>query len=228
MCGIAGEIRFDDRLADSVAVVRMAETLAPRGPDGSGVYAQGAVAFAHRRLKIIDLSEHAAQPMVDAQLGLSIVFNGCIYNYPELREELIAKGYAFFSHGDTEIILKAYHAWGPACVERLHGMFAFVIAERDSGTIIMARDRFGIKPLYYSAQGARLRFASTLPALLAGGDVDRTIDREALHHYMSFHARRAQAAACDCSPLYARWRIYRHTLLEPATSAPCRRCRTLA
>lgn len=188
MCGIAGEIRFDDRLADSVAVVRMAETLAPRGPDGSGVYAQGAVAFAHRRLKIIDLSEHAAQPMVDAQLGLSIVFNGCIYNYPELREELIAKGYAFFSHGDTEIILKAYHAWGPACVERLHGMFAFVIAERDSGTIIMARDRFGIKPLYYSAQGARLRFASTLPALLAGGDVDRTIDREALHHYMSFHA----------------------------------------
>ncbi|MGE0775009.1 MAG: N-acetylglutaminylglutamine amidotransferase [Sphingomonadaceae bacterium] len=188
MCGIAGEILFDNRLADSAAVVRMAETLAPRGPDGSGVYAQGPVAFAHRRLKIIDLSEHAAQPMVDAQLGLSIVFNGCIYNYPELREELIAKGYAFFSHGDTEIILKAYHAWGPACVERLHGMFAFVIAERDSGTIIMARDRFGIKPLYYSAQGARLRFASTLPALLAGGDVDRTIDREALHHYMSFHA----------------------------------------
>ena len=188
MCGIAGEIRFDTSLPDTSAVVRMAEKLAPRGPDGAGVYAQGRFALAHRRLKIIDLSDHAAQPMVDAGLGLSLVFNGCIYNYPELREELTGLGYRFFSHGDTEVILKAYHAWGPDCVERFHGMFAFVIVERDSGIVTMARDRFGIKPLYYSLSGKRLRFASTLPAILAGGDVDTSIDRDALHNYMTFHA----------------------------------------
>ena len=170
----------------------MTQALSPRGPDGSGVIAQGPVAFGHRRLKIIDLSNKAGQPMVDPELGLTIVFNGCIYNYPELRSELEGKGYRFFSHGDTEVILKAYHAWGEACVERFHGMFAFAIVERDSGTVVVARDRFGIKPLYYAEtgpdSGRALRFASSLPALLAGGDVDTSIDRAALHNYMSFHA----------------------------------------
>ena len=188
MCGIAGEIRLDGSFADGEAVARMTETLAPRGPDGTGILARGPIAFGHRRLKIIDLSEKAAQPMTDPELGLTIVFNGCIYNYPELRGELVAKGYKFFSHGDTEVILKAFHAWGPDCVKRFHGMFAFAIAERDSGTVTLARDRFGIKPLYFSETNSRLRFASSLPALLAGGDVDRTIDPEALHNYMSFHA----------------------------------------
>ena len=145
----------------------MTETLAPRGPDGSGLVAQGRVAFGHRRLKIIDLSEKAGQPMTDAALGLTVVFNGCIYNYPELREELIAAGYSFFSHGDTEVVLKAFHKWGEACVERFHGMFAFAIHERDTGTVTLARDRFGIKPLYlYRGSTGALRFASSLPALL--------------------------------------------------------------
>ncbi len=126
--------------------------------------------------------------MVDPELGLTVVFNGCIYNYPELRAELEDAGYRFFSHSDTEVLLKAYHAWGDACVERFHGMFAFAVAERDSGDIVIARDRFGIKPLYWSHAGPRLRFASSLPALLAGGDIDKEIDREALHNYMSFHA----------------------------------------
>jgi asparagine synthase (glutamine-hydrolysing) len=188
MCGIAGEIRFDGSFADTAAVSRMTKAMAPRGPDGSGIVAQGPIAFGHRRLKIIDLSNKAAQPMVDPELGLTIVFNGCIYNYPELRAELEAKGYRFFSHGDTEVIVKAYHAWGDACVERFHGMFAFVIAERDTGVVVMARDRFGIKPLYYSESGGVLRFASFLPALLQVGGIDTTIDREALHNYMSFHA----------------------------------------
>jgi asparagine synthase (glutamine-hydrolysing) len=188
MCGIAGEIRFDGSFADSSAVDKMVSALAPRGPDGSGVLARGPVAFGHRRLKIIDLSENAAQPMTDPALGLTLVFNGCIYNYPELRKELIAKGYSFFSHGDTEVILKAFHCWGEACVERFHGMFAFAIHERDSGAVTVARDRFGIKPFYYSRKGARLRFASTLPAILAAGDVDSEIDKAALHNYMSFHA----------------------------------------
>ena len=188
MCGIAGEIRFDGRFADADAVSRMTEALGPRGPDGSGIFAQGPIAFGHRRLKIIDLSNKAAQPMTDPDLGLTIVFNGCIYNYPELREELQAKGYRFFSHGDTEVILKAYHAWGDVCVERFHGMFAFAIVERETGIVTLARDRFGIKPLYYSEIGKTLRFASSLPALLKGGDVDTAIDLEALHNYMTFHA----------------------------------------
>lgn len=188
MCGIAGEIRFDSTSADTGALGRMLEVLAPRGPDGSGIVARGAVAFGHRRLKIIDLSEKAAQPMTDPDLGLTLTFNGCIYNYPELRAELEAKGYRFFSTGDTEVILKAYHAWGAECVERFHGMFAFAIHERDSGAVVLARDRFGIKPLYYADVGKGVRFASSLPALIAAGGVDTEIDRDALHHYMSFHA----------------------------------------
>ncbi len=188
MCGICGELRFDGAAADPAAVGRMTEVLAPRGPDGSGVYAQTRLAVGHRRLKIIDLSEAAQQPMLDPALGLGIVFNGCIYNYPELRETLAAKGYQFFSTGDTEVLLKAYHAWGPRFVDRLHGMFALALWERDSGRVVLARDRLGIKPLYYSETPGRLRFASSLPALVAAGEVDTAIDPAALHTYMSFHA----------------------------------------
>lgn len=188
MCGIAGEIRFDGGLADRALVTRMTEKMQPRGPDGSGLYAQGPVAMGHRRLGIIDLSNAAQQPMVDPELGLSIVFNGCIYNYPELRQELEGLGYRFFSHGDTEVMLKAYHAWGPDFVHRLYGMFAFCIVERDSGTAVLGRDRLGIKPLYLAWGNDRLRFASALPSLLEIPDLDRSIDRAALHHYLTFHA----------------------------------------
>ena len=166
----------------------MTGAMAPRGPDGSGIVARGPVAFGHRRLKIIDLSENAAQPMTDPALGLTIAFNGCIYNYPELRRELEQAGYDFFSHGDTEVILKAWHKWGEGCIDRFHGMFAFVITERDSGRTALVRDRFGIKPLYIADDGNRIRFASTLPALLKAGGIDTGIDVQALHNYMSFHA----------------------------------------
>lgn len=190
MCGIAGEIRFDTREADASAVGRMADVLRPRGPDAGGAFQQGRIAFAHRRLKIIDLSERAQQPMVAADLGLTLVFNGCIYNYRELRAELEQAGERFFSDGDTEVLLRAYRHWGIGCVSRLHGMFAFAIWERDSGRVILARDRFGIKPLYLasSPDGRRLRFASSLPALLAGGEVDTRIDPVALEHYLMWHA----------------------------------------
>jgi len=188
MCGICGEVRFDGAAPSVPALLKMMESLAPRGPDGSGVVSHGNAGFGHQRLRIIDLSEKAQQPMVDSALGLTIAFNGCIYNYPELRRELEAEGYSFFSHGDTEVILKAWHAWGETCIERFHGMFAFVIQERDSGRIVMVRDRFGIKPLYLAQSGKTLRFASTLPALLKAGGIDTSIDRVALHHYMSFHA----------------------------------------
>ncbi len=188
MCGISGEVRFDGGTASAAAVAAMAEVQAPRGPDGSGLVAHGRVAFGHRRLKIIDLSDRAEQPMTDPGLGLTVVFNGCIYNYKELKAELEGMGYAFFSNGDTEVVLKAWHAWGPDFPKRLHGMFAFAIHERDSGRVVMGRDRFGIKPLYLAAGPKRLRFASSLPALLAAGEVDTGIDAVALHHYMSFHA----------------------------------------
>ncbi len=188
MCGLAGELRFDGRGADVAAVERSCATLAARGPDGSGLWASGPLALGHRRLSIIDLSEAGAQPMVDAALGLTVVFNGCIYNYRQLREELQALGFRFFSTSDTEVVLKAYAAWGIACVERFLGMFAFAIAERESGRLVLARDRLGIKPLYLDQTSSRLRFASTLPALLAAGGVDTSLDRTALAHYMTFHS----------------------------------------
>jgi hypothetical protein len=136
MCGICGELRAG-AAADVGAVTRMGETMSDRGPDGSGVWAQGPVALAHRRLKIIDLSECAAQPMTDPELGLTIVFNGCIYNYPELREELSGEGYRFFSTSDTEVLLKAYHRWGEDFVEHLLRMFAFASAEIRSAPLVL-------------------------------------------------------------------------------------------
>ncbi|GGL37876.1 N-acetylglutaminylglutamine amidotransferase [Planomonospora parontospora] len=188
MCGLSGEIRFDGRAADIGAVDRMTGTMHDRGPDGSGLWSLGPIALGHRRLKIIDLSDKAAQPMVDGDLGLAAVFNGCLYNYRELRTELTAAGYRFFSTSDTEVLVKAFHHWGAACVEHFAGMFAFAVAERDTGRLTLARDRLGIKPLYLTHDSARLRFASTLPALLAAGGLDTTIDRTALHHYLTFHS----------------------------------------
>ncbi|MTH99842.1 N-acetylglutaminylglutamine amidotransferase [Roseibium sp. RKSG952] len=188
MCGICGEVVFGTDQADTARVDRMAQAMAARGPDAMGVTMRGRVALGHRRLRIIDLSDQGAQPMVDPELGLSLVFNGCIYNYQDLRSELAAKGYRFFSTSDTEVILKAWKEWGRACFSRFHGMFAIAIHEHDSGRLHLARDRFGIKPLYLSEANGRLAFASSLPALLKGGDIDKSIDRVALHHYMSWHA----------------------------------------
>ena len=188
MCGIAGELRFDNASADLAAVERITQRLTARGPDAQGFHAQGPIAFGHRRLKIMDLCEASGQPMVDSELGLSMVFNGAIYNYPELRAELEALGYRFFSQGDTEVLLKGYHAWGEALLPKLNGMFAFAIWERDRGQLFLARDRLGVKPLYLSQDGRRLRFASSLPALLAGGDLDTSLDPVALNYYLNFHA----------------------------------------
>lgn len=188
MCGICGEVRFDGGSPSVSAVSKMADVLSPRGPDASGIVIRGNIGFGHRRLRILDLSEKSQQPMIDADFGLTLVFNGCIYNFRELRAELEAKGYHFFSDGDTEVILKAWHAWGENCVSRFLGMFAFAIHERDTGRIILARDRFGIKPLYLAEVNGALRFASSLPALVKAGGVDTSIDRAALHNYMSFHA----------------------------------------
>jgi len=188
MCGICGEIRFDGQSADVAAVSRMTRAMESRGPDSNGVVAHGPIALGHRRLSIIDLSARGAQPMVDSDLGLTLVFNGCIYNYQDLRKQLQAAGYRFFSTADSEVVIKGFHHWGTRCVEKFKGMFAFAVADRETGVVTLARDRLGIKPLYLAETPGRLRFASTVRALVDAGVVDTDIDRHALHHYMSFHS----------------------------------------
>src|SRR3954453_22192487 len=188
MCGIAGELRRGSP-PDREALARMSDGLAPRGPDGAGTWFHDGSALAHRRLSIIDLSERGAQPMVDDALGLTVVFNGIVYNHRELRAELERRGHAFRSHADTEVLLKGWAEWGEGLVDRLAGMFAFCLVEERSGRAVLVRDRLGIKPLYHAElPGGGLRAASTLPALLAGGDVDTRVDPVALHHYLSWHA----------------------------------------
>ncbi|WP_027897754.1 N-acetylglutaminylglutamine amidotransferase [Zestomonas thermotolerans] len=188
MCGIAGELRFDQRPADLATLERITHHMAPRGPDAWGFHSQGPIALGHRRLRIMELSDASAQPMTDNDLGLALTFNGALYNYPELRLELERLGYRFHSDGDTEVLLKGYHAWGADLLPRLNGMFAFAIWERDRQSLFVARDRLGVKPLYLAADERRLRFASSLPALLAGGDLDTRLDPVALNFYLNFHA----------------------------------------
>lgn len=188
MCGICGELRFDGAPADLGAVNRMMDQIRRRGPDHGGSWSDGGLGFGHRRLAIIDLSIRSNQPMVDPELGLALVFNGAIYNYRALRQELAALGYHFFSDGDTEVILKAWHAWGEGCVERLHGMFAFALWDLGKRVLFLARDRFGVKPLYWTRDALRFRFASSSQALLAAGGVDTAIDPIGLHHLFTLHA----------------------------------------
>ncbi|WP_112228426.1 N-acetylglutaminylglutamine amidotransferase [Lentzea atacamensis] len=172
---------------DLAAVERMTRSLWSRGPDGAGHWSEGRVALGHRRLSIIDLSENGTQPMIDDELGLAIVFNGCIYNYRELRAELSSR-YRFRSTSDTEVILKAYDRWGERFVEHLVGMFAIALVDRRRDRVLLVRDRLGIKPLYVAEVHGRTRFASTLPALLAGGGVDTELDPVGLHHYLTWHS----------------------------------------
>jgi asparagine synthase (glutamine-hydrolysing) len=188
MCGISGELRLDGGEPDLALMRRMLQRLARRGPDHEGTWSDSPLLFGHRRLSVIDLSDRSNQPMVDPELGLALVFNGAIYNYRELRRELQGRGYCFFSKGDTEVILKAYAEWGEQCVEHLIGMFAFALWNRRERTLFLARDRLGIKPLYYSRTPRAFRFASNSQALLAAPDVDTTIDPVGLHHQLTLHA----------------------------------------
>jgi asparagine synthase (glutamine-hydrolysing) len=188
MCGIAGIISRNGAAPDSRPVEQMLARLEPRGPDAEGIVKRPTAVLGHRRLKIIDLSDKAAQPMVDSDLSLTVVFNGCIYNYRDLRQELEQLGYCFFSNSDTEVIIKAYHAWKENCVDRFNGMFAFAIHNDDDGTVFIARDRLGIKPFYYHDRGDQFTFASSLPALLDSGIPERDLDPAGLHLYLSFHS----------------------------------------
>lgn len=178
----------DGSPASAATVEHMMQTLEARGPDDAGLHVGDSIALGHRRLSIIDLSQRSHQPMVDSETGLAIVFNGTIYNYPELRRSLQGLGHTFRSEGDTEVILRAFLQWGERCVERLTGMFAFAIYDPRVRRLFVARDRIGIKPLYYSQQSGRFVFASNTAALLRAGGVDTRFDPVGLHHHLTLHA----------------------------------------
>jgi len=188
MCGICGEFRLNGSQPQLNDIHLMMSRLEKRGPDHAGSYSDGALAFGHRRLSILDLTEKGNQPMLDPVLGLALVFNGTIYNHPELRQQLQAKGHQFFSTGDTEVILKAYAEWGKECVKRFLGMFSIAIWDLKRKTLFVARDRMGIKPLYYQFNDQGFRFASSMQALLATPGIDTDLDPAALHNLFTLHA----------------------------------------
>ncbi len=190
MCGIAGILNThrNDQSQVFERVQKTTDLMKSRGPDAGGIHLGENFILGHRRLKIIDLSENAKQPMIDEELNLALVFNGAVYNYQELRTELKQAGYQFFSSSDTEVLIKAYHCWGPDFVQRLNGMFAFCLVEIDSGKAILARDRLGIKPLYYSFKGHELMFASSLPALVKGMNIETSVNPQALQYYLTLHS----------------------------------------
>ena len=186
MCGICGQFRFDSENVSSKSLTSMMSKLARRGPDSNGKWLEGKIGFGHQRLSIIDLSSHGNQPMVDDLLKLTLVFNGTIYNYKSLRSELIDKGYSFFSHSDTEVIIKAYHYWGEDCVKYLDGMFAFCMWDKSNQKLFIARDRMGIKPLYYNLSNKAFTFASNSQALLTQ-ELDKSVNPLALQQQLSLH-----------------------------------------
>ena len=187
MCGICGQLRFDDQAVNSQDLNIMMSKIARRGPDASGEWSQDYVGFGHQRLSIIDLSNFGAQPMVDPLLDLVLVFNGTIYNYKALKVALIKKGYEFFSHSDTEVIIKAYHYWGEDCVTHLDGMFSFCIWDKKQQHLFVARDRMGIKPLYFNLTEKAFSFASSSQSLIGIG-ANTDINSVALQQQLSLHA----------------------------------------
>jgi asparagine synthase (glutamine-hydrolysing) len=187
VCGIAGVFNYvAGRPADRDAVRRMSDVMAHRGPDADGFHFDGPVGLAHRRLAIIDLSERGRQPMHTRDGRFSIVFNGEIYNYVELRQELLAQGHTFQSDSDTEVLLTLYALHGARCLERLNGMFTFAVWDRSARSLFIARDRVGIKPLYYAATDGGLVFASEAKALLEHPGVRAEVNRPTIDTFMTF------------------------------------------
>ena len=185
MCGIAGQLRFDGAAADVAVGRRMGELLKHRGPDDQDVYASGPCVLAHRRLSIIDLSAAGRQPMASADGRYHIVYNGEIYNYVELRQQLIQRGHVFRTHTDTEVILHLYHERGADCLGELNGMFAIAIWDATDGSLFLARDRLGIKPLYVTRAPSHVSFASEIKALFADATRRASIDYAGLAEYLT-------------------------------------------
>ncbi len=186
MCGIVGVC---DLKGDPVPVgllQRMTDRIRHRGPDGEGHYTDGPVGFGHRRLAIIDLSPAGHQPMASADGNVIITYNGEIYNFQKLRIELEALGYHFHSRTDTEVVIHAYEEWGEKCVDYFNGMFAFAILDRKKRQLFLARDRYGVKPLYWYCQEGVFIFASEIKAILEHPEVGRSVSYPALNEYFTF------------------------------------------
>lgn len=187
MCGLTGYLTFSQQYDEQV-IRKMTDTLQHRGPDDQGVQVfnenEGQVAFGHRRLSILDLSAEGHQPM--NFLHLDIIYNGEIYNFMEIRKELEEKGYDFISHSDTEVLLKAYHCWGHSFLDRLIGMFAIVIFDREKHTLNLYRDRAGVKPLYYQWYNDQLIFGSELKALMSYPQFHKEIDTNSLSLFLQY------------------------------------------
>jgi len=186
MCGIAGILHLDGSRVSEAIVQTMAEALAHRGPDGSGAWVEGGVGLSHRRLAILDPSPKGAQPMASKNGDWVIVFNGCIYNFKELRQELRGLGHEFVSGADTEVIAEGLSAWGPAVFARFNGMFAVAAYNRKSRELFLSRDRFGVKPLYYWFARGRIVFASEIKALMAHPEFRVELNAYALNEYFTF------------------------------------------
>ncbi|MEX2153554.1 MAG: asparagine synthase (glutamine-hydrolyzing) [Gemmatimonadaceae bacterium] len=190
MCGINGIFSYNGRPVSADELARMRDTMAHRGPDGTGAWisSDGKVGLGHRRLSIIDLSSLANQPMTNEDSSLQIVYNGEIYNHAEIRRELEAMGGHQWrtDHSDTEMILHAYETWGIDCIHRFRGMFAIALWDSRKQQLWLVRDRIGIKPIYYTVVQGRLLFASEIKALLTLPEVERAVDHEALFNYLSF------------------------------------------
>ncbi|HVP95673.1 asparagine synthase (glutamine-hydrolyzing) [Methanoregula sp.] len=186
MCGIAGQYCYTGGRPDRRLLAAMSERLAHRGPDGEGTHVSGSAGLVHRRLAIIDLSPDGLQPMTNEDRTLWLVFNGEIYNFVELREELAHKGHTFYSKSDTEVILHAYEEWGHECLARFNGMWAFALWDEKKQELFCARDRFGIKPFYYTGAGGSFLFASEIKALLAHPEAGKRPDNEILCTYLTW------------------------------------------
>tara|TARA_B100000767_G_scaffold89274_1_gene85800 strand:- start:1030 stop:2793 length:1764 start_codon:yes stop_codon:yes gene_type:complete len=187
MCGIVGEYLFKNKCCNQ-DIELMLNKIKSRGPDYSGFIVKDHICLGHSRLSIIDLSNASNQPFVDQNAQLSMVYNGCIYNYRELRNILIKKGYSFKTSGDTEVVLKSYREWGYECLKRFEGDFALAIWDAKNRNLFLARDRFGVKPLYFSNSNNFFRFGSTLQSIIAKKDIELELDPKSLHMHFSLHA----------------------------------------
>lgn len=220
MCGLAGVFEASGQPVERGVLERMTAAVAHRGPDGEGYFIDGGVGLGHRRLSIIDLSDAASQPLRNERGDVLLIYNGEIFNFRELRGELVAAGHRFHSATDSEVIVHGYEEWGDRCVEKLNGMFAFALWDARSRRLLLGRDRYGVKPLYYWQRGSLVVFASEIKAILRHPDVAARVNRAALLEYFTFQNQFGDATLFD----NIRMLPAGHVLTVDADGRASRRC----